>query len=70
MQVTLVLHNIETLEVVQQAAIHQIPSPVKHDIVIELYEEHCQAVTFSTWLKRGDFKLVLAAAATHFTPAP
>eukprot|EP00971_Amphidinium_carterae_P141402 2801995-Amphidinium_carterae.1 len=70
MQVTLVLHNIETLEVIQQAAILQIPSPVKHDIVVELYEEHCQPVTFSTWLKRGDFKLVLAAASSFFVPAP
>eukprot|EP00971_Amphidinium_carterae_P033565 660923-Amphidinium_carterae.1 len=70
LQVTLVLHNIETLEVVQQAAILQIPSPVKHDIVIELYEEHCQAITFSSWLKRGDLRLVLATEAMHFMPAP
>eukprot|EP00971_Amphidinium_carterae_P054583 1075425-Amphidinium_carterae.2 len=69
MQVSLVLHRVEKLEVVQQAALLQIPTPQQFDVVLELYEEHCKDTVFSAWLKRGDFALILAESSSLLTPS-
>eukprot|EP00971_Amphidinium_carterae_P008299 163830-Amphidinium_carterae.1 len=53
----------------QQAALLQIPTQQQHDVVLELYEEHCKDTVFSAWLKKGDFGLVLAAASSFLVPS-
>eukprot|EP00971_Amphidinium_carterae_P091416 1809863-Amphidinium_carterae.2 len=69
MQVSLVLHRVKKLEVVQQAALLQIPTPQQFDVVLELYEEHCKDTVFSAWLKRGDLALILADSSSMLTPS-
>eukprot|EP00971_Amphidinium_carterae_P103793 2055174-Amphidinium_carterae.1 len=67
-QVTLILFSMDTIEVVQHAAVLNIPTLQRYDIVMEMFEEQASSSAFATWLRKGELDAVLGSYASLFAP--
>eukprot|EP00971_Amphidinium_carterae_P196543 3900465-Amphidinium_carterae.1 len=70
MQVTLISFSIDSIEVTQHAAILNIPTLQRYDIVMEMFEEQASSQAFATWLRKGEVDAVLGSHASLFAPLP
>eukprot|EP00971_Amphidinium_carterae_P277194 5500849-Amphidinium_carterae.1 len=53
-QVTLILFSMDSIEVAQHAAVLNIPTLQRYDIVMEMFEEQASSNAFATWLRKGE----------------
>eukprot|EP00971_Amphidinium_carterae_P142498 2822660-Amphidinium_carterae.1 len=61
---------MDSIEVVQHAAVLNIPTLQRYDIVMEMFEEQASSQAFATWLRKGELDAVLGSRAPLFAPLP